>query len=98
MGFPYLSALVLIPAIGALGVALIPRGRQEAIRFLGLGTTVVVAALSVYLAIQFDAGDAGFQFVTQRTWIESFGISWHLGVDGISLWLVVLTGVLFHWP
>ena len=40
-------------------------------------------------------GDAGFQFVSKHSWIEAWGISWHLGVDGISLFLVVLTGVLF---
>ena len=43
----------------------------------------------------FDTGEAGFQFVTKHTWIEAWGISWHLGVDGISLFLVVLTGILF---
>ena len=54
------------------------------------------AALSVWLLVAFDTGDAGFQFVIASTpWIEPWGISWHLGVDGISLFLVVLTGVLF---
>jgi NADH-quinone oxidoreductase subunit M len=43
----------------------------------------------------FESGEAGFQFVSKHTWIQPWGISWHLGVDGISLFLVVLTGVLF---
>ena len=43
----------------------------------------------------FDSGDAGYQFVSRHEWIEEWGISWHVGVDGISLLLVVLTGILF---
>ena len=43
----------------------------------------------------FDKSDGGFQLVSQHAWIKSFGISWKLGVDGISLFLVVLTGILF---
>jgi NADH-quinone oxidoreductase subunit M len=44
---------------------------------------------------QFDKDSAGFQFVSFHTWIKDLGISWFLGVDGISLFLVVLTGILF---
>jgi NADH-quinone oxidoreductase subunit M len=44
---------------------------------------------------KFPSGQAGFQFVSQQSWVSEWGISWHLGVDGISLFLVVLTGVLF---
>ena len=51
--------------------------------------------MSVWLLVAFDTNDAGFQFVSKHPWIEPWGISWHLGVDGISLFLVVLTGVLF---
>ena len=51
--------------------------------------------MSVWLLVSFETGEAGYQFVSKHTWIESWGISWHLGVDGISLFLVVLTGLLF---
>ena len=47
------------------------------------------------MLVEFDQGEAGFQFVDRHSWIAELGISWHLGVDGISLFLVVLTGVLF---
>ena len=58
--------------------------------------SVATGALSIYLLSQFETKDAGdFQFVSQHLWIKDFGISWHLGVDGISLFLVVLSGVLF---
>ncbi len=62
---------------------------------IALLSTVGTLAMSVWLMASFETGDAGFQFVSKHTWIEPWGISWHLGVDGISLFLVVLTGVLF---
>ncbi len=94
-GFPLLTAIVLLPAIGSLIVALVPRSRTEILRVLAAVVTVATATLTIYLALQFEVGDAGFQFVSDHSWIKQFGISWKLGVDGISLWLVVLTGVLF---
>ena len=51
--------------------------------------------MSVWVLSSFETGDAGFQFVSKHPWIKPWGISWHMGVDGISLFLVVLTGVLF---
>jgi NADH-quinone oxidoreductase subunit M len=93
--FPLLTALIVLPAVMAAIVALIPRQRAELHRIVGAIGALGVAALSVYLIGQFDIGDDGFQLVSQHTWIEDLGISWHLGVDGISLFLVVLTGLLF---
>jgi NADH-quinone oxidoreductase subunit M len=93
--FPLLTALVLLPAVGAVAVALLPRRRPELVRPVGLLFTVATGALTVYLLTVFETGDDGFQLVSRHEWIESLGISWHLGVDGISLFLLVLTGVLF---
>ncbi len=92
---PLLSVLVVAPAVGALLVALAPKGNDGLVRALGVATTLVVAALSIWVLVAFDASDPGFQLVDRTTWIAEFGISWHLGVDGISLFLVVLTGLLF---
>jgi NADH-quinone oxidoreductase subunit M len=93
--FPLLTALVLLPAIGALVVALIPRARQGAARQLGVLISAAVGALSVWAMWEFDRADDGFQFVSKHSWISDLGISWHVGLDGISLFLVVLTGLLF---
>jgi NADH-quinone oxidoreductase subunit M len=93
--FPLLTTLIVVPALGAVLVALVPKGRPELARGLGVLTTLAVGALSVALLIGFDVGDAGFQLAEKHTWIEEFGIAWNLGVDGISLFLVVLTGLLF---
>ena len=93
--FPLLSMLVLVPAIGSLLVALSPRRRPEYAKLLATVTSVAVGAMSVWMLRAFDGHSGGFQFISRHPWIESWGISWHLGVDGISLFLVVLTGVLF---
>jgi NADH-quinone oxidoreductase subunit M len=94
-GFPLLSMLVILPAVAAALLLLVPKTREEIIRPFGIVATSIVGALSIYLFFQFDKTDPGFQFVSLHPWIRSLGASWHLGVDGISLLLVVLTGILF---
>jgi NADH-quinone oxidoreductase subunit M len=93
--FPILTALIVTPAAGALLVALLPKGRPELVKLAGLLTSLAVAAMSVWLLASFETGEAGYQFTSQHPWIEQWGISWNLGVDGISLFLVVLTGLIF---
>jgi len=93
--FDILSALVLLPAVGALAVLLVPKARSEILRGITLLFTGATAALSVYLMAAFETGEAGYQFEVNRSWVSEFGISWHAGVDGISLFLIVLTGILF---
>ncbi|MGH9183741.1 MAG: NADH-quinone oxidoreductase subunit M [Acidimicrobiales bacterium] len=92
---PLLTLIVVVPAAGAVAVALVPADREELIRALGVSASTAAGTLTVYLLTQFATSDPGFQFVSERTWIADFGISWKLGVDGISLFLVVLTGLLF---
>jgi NADH-quinone oxidoreductase subunit M len=92
---PILTLLVVIPALGAAIVACLPGGNERLLKMVGATVATVVLALSVALMFDFDADLAGFQFVSEHVWVRSFGISWKLGVDGISLFLVVLTGVLF---
>jgi NADH-quinone oxidoreductase subunit M len=93
--FPILTAIVLVPIVGAALVALTPSSRPEMPKLIALISAVATAAMSIWLMASFETGEAGFQFVSKHTWIEPWGISWHLGVDGISLFLVVLTGILF---
>ena len=101
-----LSAIVFLPALVALILALpiIPKGREEFIRWVGLLTTAAVFALSLWMAVpalfgvpqaaQFSVGEAEMQGVVKLPWIEAFGIEYLLGVDGISMPLVVLTTFL----
>ena len=94
-GFPLLTALILLPAIGALIVAMVPRQQETLLKLTGLGFALGAGVLSVLLAVNFKGGADGFQFLSEQEWIAELGVQWKLGVDGISLWLVVLTGVLF---
>ena len=93
--FPILSVLVLAPAVSALILVLLSGRRPEYFKMVALLSSTFTAALTIWLLVSFEIGDPGFQFVSQHVWIEDWGISWHLGVDGISLLLVVLTGLLF---
>ena len=100
--FPLLNAVIFVPAVGALVVALLPRSRPDLARPVGALFAGIAGALALAMAWQFDTGAArdagsvgeGFQFVSHQLWIPDLGISWHVGVDGISLWLVVLTSVI----
>ena len=95
VAFPILTALILTPLIGSVLVALLPRSRPEYPKMVALMASVATAAMSIWLMASFETADPGFQFVSIHSWIDAWGISWHLGVDGISLFLVVLTGILF---
>jgi NADH-quinone oxidoreductase subunit M len=90
-----LTAAIAVPFIGALVVALIPAARTELHRLVALLFATATGALTLSLLAGFDRHDGGFQFEVNRAWVSEFGISWHLGIDGISLFLVVLSGLLF---
>ncbi len=92
---PILTLLVLVPALGAAVVACMPRGNESLLKTVGMTFAVVELALAVALVFDYQADGGGFQFLSEHVWIESFGIEWKLGVDGISLFLVGLSAVLF---
>ncbi|MFQ5947536.1 MAG: NADH-quinone oxidoreductase subunit M [Acidimicrobiia bacterium] len=94
MSFPLLTSIILIPVIGAGVVALLPRRRRELVLPIALGVSLLTFGASLYLLWEFQAGEAGFQFTERVTWYEPWGVSYHLGVDGISLLLVLLTTFL----
>jgi NADH-quinone oxidoreductase subunit M len=93
-GFPILTSLVLAPVVGAAMVLLISRRRPEIVKQVALLFAGLTGALSVAVLTLFETGESGFQMVDQATWIQDPEVAWRLGVDGISLWLVVLTGLL----
>ena len=95
VGFPLLPVLVVLPVLGALAITLTPSTRGDISRVIALMTSIMTAALGVYLMVEFETNAAGFQFASDQSWITSLGISWLAGVDGISLWLIVLTVLLF---
>ena len=95
LAFPILTVLILTPAFGALVTALLSNRRPEYVKITGLFFSVITGGMTLWLLKAFEVGEGGYQFASKHQWIETWGISWHLGVDGISLFLVVLTGILF---
>ena len=93
--FPILSALILLPILGAVLITVISNKHLEIVKLIAMLFSVGVGAMSIWLLASFKTDNSGFQFVSQHDWVTSWGISWHLGVDGVSLFLVVLTGILF---
>ncbi len=88
-----LTLILLAPLAGAILVALLPdRGKLPA--WIALLTSLVTLGLTLHLPAHFVAGQSGFQFEINRPWIENPAIAYHVGVDGLSLWLVVLVGLL----
>ncbi len=90
-----LSWTLWLPLAGAAVLALVPSARHAAIRWWALAVSVGGFGTSLAVLARFDKSDAGFQLVEQHQWIRAFGASYKIGVDGISLWLVVLTAFLF---
>ena len=91
-----LTVLVLIPAAGAVLLLALPRTRPDLFKLVALLASTLTAALAVWMLSEFDAGAAAtFQFWDSYVWIEGWGITWQVGVDGLSLFLVVLTALIF---
>ena len=93
--FPILSALILLPVLGAVLITLVSDRRPEWTKLIATLFSIGIGGMSIWLLASFNSHEAGFQFTSKHEWVSSWGISWHLGVDGISLFLVVLTGILF---
>jgi NADH-quinone oxidoreductase subunit M len=92
--FPWLSQVLWLPLGGALAVYLLPAQNHGAIRRMTLGVTLVTFAASLPLFLLFRDGAPGMQFEERHRWIDAFGISYHLGIDGVSLLLILLTTFL----
>ena len=97
--WPLLSLVTFLPLVGAAFI-LMARGEEAVVarnaRFIALWTSLIVLALSVVLWIEFDPGTAQFQFVERANWINlgGFTITYHMGIDGISLFFILLSTLL----
>jgi NADH-quinone oxidoreductase subunit M len=88
-----LTLTVLTPLAGAIIVLLVPRGVRTS-RPIGIVVSLVSLLQSLLVLRAFDKSNGAFQMVVDRPWVSSLGIHFHLGVDGISLWLVLLTTLM----
>src|SRR5450432_4786915 len=98
MNSPSLDSIIVTlitfaPLAGALLLVLLPR-RDRDIRIFALVISLLTFVLSLHLPVHFHRGQEGFQFAVNNQWITTPNIHYHMGIDGISLWLVVLTTFL----
>jgi NADH-quinone oxidoreductase subunit M len=89
-----LTSLVLLPLAGAGLVLLLGKGRDSLVRQVAFVLSLAVLGLSLWMWARFDPTSGAYQFVERYSWLPEFGVSYHVGVDGISLLLVVLTTFL----
>ncbi|MEK7842052.1 MAG: Fe-S-binding domain-containing protein, partial [Deltaproteobacteria bacterium] len=89
--FPILTILILLPILGAVILVFIPKESKDAIRSAVLGITMLEFLISIILLFYFDTTTYKMQFVEKATWIPGIGADYFLGIDGISLVLILLT-------
>ncbi len=97
--FPYLTALILIPAVGGVLLALLgldKRFNKDLTTTIAVGTSLLTLAVAIRAMLAMTVSDGGFQLVSNHTYTgNALGVRWFLGVDGISVFLVLLAAVLF---
>ncbi|MDQ2971447.1 MAG: NADH-quinone oxidoreductase subunit M [Pseudomonadota bacterium] len=89
--WPILSLLIWIPCLGAILVLLAGNARPHVARWLTLAVSVITFAVSMLMLARYQAGPGGFQMQELHAWLPGINASYHLGVDGISVALVILT-------
>jgi NADH-quinone oxidoreductase subunit M len=89
-----LSLIVFIPLVAALALLFVDRGSAGTIRNVSIGAAGLTFLLSLVLLSRFDSSLQDMQFIETHAWVPMFHINYQLGVDGISLWLVVLTSFI----
>ncbi|MFE1172106.1 NADH-quinone oxidoreductase subunit M [Streptomyces sp. NPDC058773] len=95
MSFPLLTAVAVVPAIGAVATAALPAAKRTAAKWLALLFSLVTFALALVVAFRFDPAAKGpFQLTESHAWISDFGVRYELGVDGIAVALIALTTLL----
>ncbi|RPJ21506.1 MAG: hypothetical protein EHM33_25955, partial [Chloroflexi bacterium] len=89
-----LSLILFVPALAAVIILFLPNGENKLFRWFALGVSLIPFILSLVAWFRFDASQPGFQFEETYVWYEAIGSSLHLGVDGLSLTMVLLTTLL----
>ncbi|MBI5293778.1 MAG: NADH-quinone oxidoreductase subunit M [Chloroflexi bacterium] len=94
MQFPFLSIITFTPMIVGVLLLLIPEDRKTETRVAALAGAALCLGMSLFVYFSYNVGQGGYQFVEKFDWIPRFGISYHVGVDGISNPMVLLTGIV----
>jgi len=94
MTFPILSVIVFTPIVAGMLILLFPAERKNEVRVTALAAATFALLLSVWVYLSYDSNAAGYQFQEAYNWLPALGIGYHVGVDGMSAPLVLLTGVV----
>jgi NADH-quinone oxidoreductase subunit M len=94
MQFPILSVIVFTPIVASILILLIPGNRKTEVRVTALAAASFALLLSIWVYFSYDKSAGGYQFQELAKWLPALGISYHVGVDGMSAPLVLLTGVV----
>jgi NADH-quinone oxidoreductase subunit M len=94
MAFPILSVIVFTPIVAALLILMVPAERKTEVRAIALAAATLALLLSLWVYFSYDQTAAGYQFQEYHAWLPALGIGYHVGVDGLSAPLVLLTGVV----
>jgi NADH-quinone oxidoreductase subunit M len=103
MQFPFLSIIIFTPLVAGLVILLLPAERKDWIRGIALGAAALSFLLSIWVYASYNIAAGGYQFIEHMPWLPALGISYYLGVDGISVplllmgALVLLCGVMISW-
>jgi NADH-quinone oxidoreductase subunit M len=103
MNFPFLSVITLIPAVAGAIILAIPADRKNEVRVFALSAGIFATILSLFVYFGYNTAGEQYQFIEKVPWVEALGIDYHLGVNGMSAPLmlltaiVMLTGVLISW-
>ncbi len=89
-----LSLILFVPALAAVIILFLPAGENKLFRWFAFGASLIPLILSLVVWFRFDANQPGFQFEETYVWYQAIGSSLHLGVDGLSLTMVLLTTIL----
>lgn len=92
---PLLTLLIAVPVIGAIVLAFVGRRATSTARNVALVTSGLTALLALLTVLAFDRHNSGYQFQSHHTWFTAFGVHWTLAVDGISIFLVALSALMF---
>lgn len=93
--FPWLTTLILLPLAAALSIPLLPDRNGKTVRWFTLATALTELVLTIYaLWSNYDLHNPGFQLAEVYPWIPALGLNWSLAVDGLSMPLIVLTGLV----
>jgi NADH-quinone oxidoreductase subunit M len=94
MHIPFLSIIIATPLIAGLVILLLPKEQKQAVKLVALSASSLTFVLSVWVYFTYNIAQAGYQFIEKVPWVPAFGISYYVGVDGISVPLVLLAGVV----